>query len=494
MTHVSLQKSLGGVAASLVLLLAALPAVLALPEPAAAQGYYDDDPDGPPPMPGPDGRYPDPDAAPYDASDRGGDDPSYDQPYDPAGDDADDYEDGRNVPDASYFYAELEDEGRWVYHPNYGRVWIPRDTDRSWRPYTRGHWVHTEDYGWYWVSDERFGWATYHYGRWYLDGRYGWVWVPGTRWAPAWVAWRSSDDYLGWAPLPPDAYWEPHHGLRYDTAIYESPRFSMYWSFVEPAYIVSPHVHRYFVPDDRRRTIIYRTRPETHYAFHNKRIVNRGVSVKFIEERSKVRITSHRITHSAERSYRGSDRRDGEAIHVFRPKLSHREASHGGGGRGNIPPRREWRDVDRAYKAPKATGGRGEPPKGAAARAQPNERPIKGPASTWGQAPRAQPRTDQQIPWASQPRTTRPPSDTKPPADRGRDKSSAAPRGPSPRTVSQNPDRGGSKTYSSGRNGGGGEPKGSGDRRGMGQAERGPATKGSGDKGKGEKGKEYEPR
>jgi hypothetical protein len=37
-----------------------------------------------------------------------------------------------------------------------------------------------------------------------IDGL-GWVWVPGTRWAPAWVSWRSGDGYYGWAPLPPDA-------------------------------------------------------------------------------------------------------------------------------------------------------------------------------------------------------------------------------------------------------------------------------------------------
>ena len=54
-----------------------------------------------------------------------------------------------------------------------------------------------------WVSNEPFGWATYHYGRWGFSNRVGWFWVPGNRWAPAWVAWRSSNDYLAWAPLPP---------------------------------------------------------------------------------------------------------------------------------------------------------------------------------------------------------------------------------------------------------------------------------------------------
>src|SRR2546423_9736807 len=34
--------------------------------------------------------------------------------------------------------------------------------------------------------------------------------VPGDEWAPAWVSWRSSKDYVGWAPLPPEARSEEH--------------------------------------------------------------------------------------------------------------------------------------------------------------------------------------------------------------------------------------------------------------------------------------------
>ena len=53
------------------------------------------------------------------------------------------------------------------------------------------------------ISDEPYGWATYHYGRWLYDDFQGWVWKPGVEWAPAWVGWRSNDDYIGWAPLGP---------------------------------------------------------------------------------------------------------------------------------------------------------------------------------------------------------------------------------------------------------------------------------------------------
>ena len=77
----------------------------------------------------------------------------------------------------------------------------------DWRPYEYGHWVYTDEWGWYWVSDDEeddWGWVTYHYGRWAFDRGLGWFWVPGDEWAPAWVDWRYGDDYVGWAPLPPD--------------------------------------------------------------------------------------------------------------------------------------------------------------------------------------------------------------------------------------------------------------------------------------------------
>jgi hypothetical protein len=108
---------------------------------------------------------------------------------------------------ASYqsFYNALSAYGSWVQMPGYGYVWQPLATQSPvWRPYTLGHWVYTDE-GWTWVSDEPFGWITYHYGRWMRTHTLGWVWVPGDQWAPAWVSWRYGDDFVGWAPLPPEA-------------------------------------------------------------------------------------------------------------------------------------------------------------------------------------------------------------------------------------------------------------------------------------------------
>ena len=103
----------------------------------------------------------------------------------------------------SIFFDNLAQHGRWVHHARYRNVWCP-DVDQTWAPYTHGRWVYLASRGWYFDSDEPFAWAAYHYGRWFQDTDLGWCWVPGNVWAPAWVSWRKSNDYVGWAPLPPD--------------------------------------------------------------------------------------------------------------------------------------------------------------------------------------------------------------------------------------------------------------------------------------------------
>jgi hypothetical protein len=107
------------------------------------------------------------------------------------------------------FYESLAPYGSWVEVPNYGWCWRPTVAvaNSNWLPYSDGgRWLWT-DAGWYWHSTYTWGWAPYHYGRWHRHARFGWVWYPGYDWAPAWVAWRSTSDYCGWAPLPPECRW-----------------------------------------------------------------------------------------------------------------------------------------------------------------------------------------------------------------------------------------------------------------------------------------------
>lgn len=111
-----------------------------------------------------------------------------------------------------FFYDSLAPYGEWIEVGDYGLCWRPTNVDPDWSPYSDGYWAYT-DAGWTWVSYEEFGGIVYHYGRWlHLDDD-SWCWTPGYDWAPAWVSWRSNDDYVGWAPLPPEARWAQDTGI-----------------------------------------------------------------------------------------------------------------------------------------------------------------------------------------------------------------------------------------------------------------------------------------
>ncbi len=108
-------------------------------------------------------------------------------------------------PEVGMFYEALAPYGSWVDYGKYGPVWYPTKVSSSWRPYLDGRWMPSRS-GWVFETSEPWGWATYHYGNWMPTTEYGWVWSPGSTWYPSTTAWRTSDDYVGWAPIPPPDY------------------------------------------------------------------------------------------------------------------------------------------------------------------------------------------------------------------------------------------------------------------------------------------------
>jgi hypothetical protein len=146
------------------------------------------------------------------------------------------------------FYDELSPYGMWVDYPNYGYVWMP-NADPGFSPYaTAGRWVFTDD-GWTWVSDYPWGWAAFHYGRWDYDDVYGWFWVPDDEWGPAWVSWRRSPGYYGWAPLRPGISISIAFGREYRER-------NERWVFVRDRDITRPDVSRHYVNRTKNGTII----------------------------------------------------------------------------------------------------------------------------------------------------------------------------------------------------------------------------------------------
>ncbi|HEY4876719.1 MAG TPA: DUF6600 domain-containing protein [Puia sp.] len=166
------------------------------------------------------------------------------------------------APEITYqtFYDDLSPYGQWIDYPDYGYVWMP-NAGPDFRPYaTNGQWVYTDD-GWAWSSGYNWGWATFHYGRWFFDANYGWMWIPGYQWAPAWVSWRQSQDYYGWAPLGPR--------VNVDVAVSNYNPPANYWCFVPHQYVSSPSMSNYYVNETRNTTIINNTTVINNYTVNN---------------------------------------------------------------------------------------------------------------------------------------------------------------------------------------------------------------------------------
>jgi hypothetical protein len=244
------------------------------------------------------------------------------------------------------FYNKLSGMGTWFQVANYGYVWQPTENNSNWRPYTYGHWVNSNQ-GMTWVSDEPFGWATYHYGRWANLDNYGWVWVPGYTWAPAWVSWRNSDDntdtsddVVGWAPLPPDTfagidYAGPgffdlgydngfgfHIGDDCDTVYGIGPSW---YNFCPVAYLGDPAPWRHFADRRNNFAIINRTHNVTNVNVFNEGGGGRFGRVNAGGPDSATLARSHtpvRTVHlTAASSLAANGHRNGGSLAVYAPNV-----------------------------------------------------------------------------------------------------------------------------------------------------------------------------
>jgi hypothetical protein len=185
------------------------------------------------------------------------------------------------------FYDNLSPHGSWYVSSQYGRVWQPSEYRRDWNPYYDGHWEYT-DYGWTWVSDYDWGTVPYHYGTWVQDARYGWVWVPGYTWAPAWVVFRTGNDYCGWAPVSPN--W------RFGASINISPSAFI---FVSSRDFLAPRIGVAVLSPSRTRGVIQRTTIINNITIQNNVVVNRGPDVRNIERATHRRIEAQPIERVA---------------------------------------------------------------------------------------------------------------------------------------------------------------------------------------------------
>jgi len=219
---------------------------------------------------------------------------------------------GQNV-DSSYFYDRLSPYGDWTNLNPYGYVWTPRHMGYRWRPYSDGHWVWTE-YGWTWIANEEWGDIPFHYGRWGWDEEIGWYWVPGPTWGPAWVTWRSSDQYMGWAPLQPG--FEFSAGMNFTSSSMNIP--IIFWVFIQGSQFQDQNLNSYALPFERNQTIVGLTSMHNNMYTRNGRIINEGIGVNDVR-----RITGRNVATYAlqDAQQPGHTKIVGQKVQMFRPTI-----------------------------------------------------------------------------------------------------------------------------------------------------------------------------
>ena len=244
----------------------------------------------------------------------------------------------------NYFYDTLTPYGTWVDVEDYGRCWRPTVTvvNVGWQPYCdNGHWVYT-DAGWYWLSTYSWGWAPFHYGRWFHHARFGWCWTPDTVWGPSWVTWRYSDDYCGWAPLPPRAVYREGIGFFYNGASvsigFDFGLGASLFTFVSTRNFCDPHPWRYRVATREVTQIYNHTTVINNFGVdrEHRTFVNHGIDPGRITAVTHADIHPIAIRESATPVASGERLgRDGKTLFVDRP---HFTTAPGTGARGNPQP------------------------------------------------------------------------------------------------------------------------------------------------------------
>jgi hypothetical protein len=238
----------------------------------------------------------------------------------------------------------LSPYGRWVSVGSYGRCWYPVGVSAGWQPYTVGHWVYT-DYGWTWVSADPWGEVTYRYGTWTFTPAYGWVWVPGFVWAPAWVTWSFSNDFIGWAPIPPSFSLTVSGYFGAPVVVSRS-----WYCFVPATRFVTTNVVNVRVPVRQNAVILAQGQRVTRFAVSGGVVRNQGPEPARIERVAKApirRVSSRQVGLEPVRVE--AARTSGKRIAVVAPASAKRVAPQSG---------RAVSATDRrapAAKGPKAT-------------------------------------------------------------------------------------------------------------------------------------------
>ncbi len=236
-------------------------------------------------------------------------------------------------PQVNSFYQQLQPYGTWMQVADVGWCWQPSVViaTPTWQPYAdRGRWLHT-DCGWYWQSDYAWGWAPFHYGRWVQHARSGWLWVPDSTWGPAWVVWRSSDSYCGWAPLPPSAVFVAGQGIFFGgTRVAIGFDFGLprhHFTFVPFNRFCDRNPHYYALAPTVVQNVYHQTTVINNIQVNNNNaVINGGVPADRVATltRTEIRKVAVREAGPQEQSLQRLDKleKSGNDLVIYRPTLN----------------------------------------------------------------------------------------------------------------------------------------------------------------------------
>ncbi len=155
---------------------------------------------------------------------------------------------------------------------------------------------------------------------------YGWVWAPGFEFAPAWVVWRHTDEYCGWAPLPFGAVlvggeWR-FRGARV-AVDFDFGLSAGFFSFVACDHFWEHDFRHFIVPRERLVLVFGRSTVINRYHVEHGRFVNEGIRVERMAQ------LSHRDLRDIKREVARDVRAQEERRNVVERREDHKLAASG---------------------------------------------------------------------------------------------------------------------------------------------------------------------
>ena len=173
---------------------------------------------------------------------------------------------------------------RRVRVSDYGYCWHPAEVAEDWRPYTDGYWAYT-DAGWTWVSYEDWGGITVSLRALDAGGRLRLGLGAGLPLGAGMGFLAQGDDYIGWAPLPPECRYHPGVtiGVTVDAAYGIGPGW---YNFCAIHDFGSPALAPVILERGRNAGILHGTVNITHITEQNGLVRNGGPSFQFVSART----------------------------------------------------------------------------------------------------------------------------------------------------------------------------------------------------------------